>query len=332
MTSSLLTYPEMFQEFKIWGIHTKKKSVLTLTRYKQEIFSFLEFLTQHWGKPIEHTSFQNVTHQDIRSFFAWRMGQGVQKETNAIAFSALKFWFAFLKTKTLVTEIPYEKLKRPKCRTSLPKALSLYQTRRLIKNFYPETIEHTSGCSLEKEPNALSQSSSIPWEDLRDYSLILLLYGAGVRIHEALSLNRSHWPLQDPWLLTIQGKRHTARSIFLLEEVRTAVQSYLTSCPYGYQKDIPLPLFLGTRGKRLQACVLQKRLRFLRSALGLAHHTTPHALRHSFASHLLHQGVDLRDIQTLLGHVSLRSTQQYLHISPQALSSIHKKFHPRSSL
>ena len=328
MTSSLLL--DLLQEFHVWGVHMKGKTVLTLVRYKQEIVAFLEFLTQHWQLTLDSSSFQNVTHQDIRSFFAWRMGQGVQKETNAIGFSALKFWFTFLKNKGCVTDIPYTRLKRPKCRTSLPKALSMHQTGRLLNALSPCALEP----SLSEASSLVSKPLSVSWEALRDYSLALLLYGGGLRIHEALTLNHMDWPFQDPFLVTVQGKRHTTRSIFVLEDVRTAVCAYLNACPYicssVHQKNTPL--FFGTKGRRLQPCILQKRLRFLRTVLGLSQNTTPHALRHSFASHLLHQGVDLRDIQTLLGHTSLNSTQKYLYISPQTLSSIHQKFHPRSSL
>ena len=211
--------------------------------------------------------------------------------------------------------------------------LSVHQTGRLLKALSPYALEHTLGHPSREEKPPVLESVPIAWEDLRDYSLALLLYGAGLHIHEALTLNHMDWPFQDPFLLTVQGKRHTTRSIFVLEEVRTALQAYLTACPYThssvYQKDSPL--FLGTKGRRLQPCVLQKRLRFLRTVLGLSQNTTPHALRHSFASHLLYQGVDLRDIKTLLGHASLRSIQKYLYITPHALSAIHQKFYPRSS-
>ncbi|ETZ05105.1 tyrosine recombinase XerC [Holospora undulata HU1] len=336
MSSSFLVFPVLLQEFQVWGVHKKGKSRLTLVRYKQEISAFLEFLTQHWQETLIESSFQNVTHQDVRSFFAWRMENGVQKETNAIAFSSLKLWFSFLKDKGWTVEIPYSKLKRPKCRKSLPKALSIHQTQRLLSSF---SLEQNLNQEKHDLPNHLRQenqekdvsstSTVIAWEDLRDYSLMMLLYGAGLRIQEALTLDKVDWPSREPWLLTICGKRNSTRSIFVLESIRRAVQVYLDACPYKNRKEAPL--FLGTRGSRLQPCVLQKRLRFLREMLGLSPHTTPHALRHSFASHLLHKGVDLRDIQALLGHASLRSTQQYLYVTPQTLMSIHNKFHPRSS-
>ncbi|ETZ06979.1 tyrosine recombinase XerC [Holospora obtusa F1] len=331
MKNQLICFPTLLQEFHVWGVHSKGRSALTLIRYKQEISAFLEFLTQHWQETLAQQSFQNVTYQDIRSFFAYRIEKGVRKETNAIAFSSLKMWFAFLKYKSWVNEAPYDKLKRPKCRVPLPKSLSLHQTHRLLNSFdisvNSEKIkeqEHTF--STEHPPP--SASKIVSWQDLRDYSLLMLLYGAGLRIREALNLDKTCWPLQDPWLLIVHGKRNTTRSIFILESIRCAVHAYLCACPYVARKEGPL--FLGEQGKRLQPCILQKRLRLLREHLGLLKHTTPHALRHSFASHLLHQGVDLRDIQALLGHTSLRSTQRYLYTTSQALHAMHQKFHPRS--
>lgn len=304
---------QLLEEFRTWVRYTKGRAVLTLTRYVQEIVHFFDFLMHHFNVTLTVATFTHVTYQDIRSFFAWRIQQGVQKETNAIAFSALKLWFIFLKYRGIVEDLPQKNLSRPKCRRPLPRALSMNQTSKILAPL-KETLSH---------------SAQLSWLDLRDYSIMTLLYGAGLRIQEALQLNYKDWPVQDPWLLTVNGKRSTTRSIFVLEEVRTAMHMYLDSRPGSHHETSPL--FIGKHGKRLQACVLQKRMRELRGLLSLPEHTTPHALRHSFASHLLRSGADLRDIQSLLGHASLRSTQQYLYVAPKTLGNLHRRLHPRGS-
>ena len=295
-------------DFSRWAQYQQGKSKLTVTRYMQEISFFLTFLGSHLNTSLTLENFPQLTFHHIRSFFAWRLHNGVQKETNAIGFSALKLWFTFLKAHRIIEHDPQEHLSRPKCRSPLPKALSIHQTYTLLEQ-------------------GVDTSSSMSWIDLRDYSLMMALYGIGLRIHEALQLNDEDWPTQDPWLVHVQGKRGTLRSIFVLESVREAVQAYLNVRPRAYRSGSPL--FIGKQGKRLQPCVLQKRIRILRNVLALPQHTTPHALRHSFASHLLHSGVGLRDIQELLGHRSLRSTQRYLHITPKTLGDLHRSLHPR---
>lgn len=301
---------QMLETFSAWAQYQQGRSALTVVRYLQEILVFLTFLKSHLNDSITLETLKTLTFHHIRSFFAWRLQHGVQKETNAIGFSALKLWFTFLKDHNIIDQNPQEHLSRPKCRTPLPKALSLHHTHTLLT-----------------QPSVELSATGISWIDLRDYSLMMVLYGMGLRIHEALQLNDKDWPTQAPWLVEVQGKRGILRSVFVLEAVREAVQGYLYVRPRSYCAGAPL--FIGKQGKRLQPCILQKRMRELRDALALPEHTTPHALRHSFASHLLHAGVGLRDIQELLGHRSLRSTQRYLHIAPKTLGDLHRSLHPR---
>ena len=304
-----LPFIQMLEAFSVWAQYQQGRSPLTVRRYKQEISAFLTFLESHLNDCVTLDTLNTLTFHHIRSFFAWRLQQGVQKETNAIAFSALKIWFTFLKDQHMIDHNPQEHLSRPKCRTPLPKALSLRHTETLLTQ-----------CGTGR-PHA-----GTSWVDLRDYSVMMALYGIGLRIHEALQLNDEDWPTQEPWLVEVQGKRGIMRSVFVLEAVRKAVQCYLDARPRAYCAG--LPLFIGKQGKRLQACILQKHMRALRTALALPEHTTPHALRHSFASHLLHEGVGLRDIQELLGHRSPRATQRYLDIAPQTLGDLHRRLHP----
>jgi integrase/recombinase XerC len=308
-TSFSPSLTKMLEAFEVWACYQQGRSALTVRRYRQEISAFLTFLESHLNDCVTLEILKILTFHHIRSFFAWRLQQGVQKETNAIAFSALKIWFVFLKDTQIIDHNPQEHLTRPKCRTPLPKALSLHHTHTLLTQ---SSVESNIGVS---------------WIDLRDYSLMMTLYGMGLRIHEALQLNDENWPKKDPWLVEVQGKRGILRSVFVLEAVREAVQGYLHVRPRSYCAGAAL--FIGKQGKRLQPCILQKRMRELRHTLALPEHTTPHALRHSFASHLLHEGVGLRDIQELLGHRSLRSTQRYLHIAPKTLGDLHRSLHPR---
>jgi integrase/recombinase XerC len=174
--------------------------------------------------------------------------------------------------------------------------------------------------------DSIEQLSDEPWIGARDTALVTLLYGAGLRIDEALSLNRDVLPLGDS--LTVLGKGRKQRAVPLLAGVRQAIDDYVARCPY--RPDRNGALFLGARGKRLQAGVVQARIRKLRAWLGLPETATPHALRHSFATHLLAAGGDLRAIQELLGHASLSTTQRYTAVDAERLLAVYDQAHPRA--
>ena len=172
----------------------------------------------------------------------------------------------------------------------------------------------------------ISDMAAEPWIGLRDTALISLLYGCGLRIDEALSLERRAAPFDD--LLRIKGKGNKERVVPVLPAVSDAIARYLAACPFRLQPDDPL--FVGARGKRLQAGVVQRQMRKLRGYLGLPETATPHALRHSFATHLLSDGGDLRAIQELLGHASLSTTQRYTAVDEAQLMKVYAKAHPRA--
>ncbi len=174
--------------------------------------------------------------------------------------------------------------------------------------------------------DAAGQLSDEPWLAKRDQALLLLLYGCGLRIGEALALNRRDAPAGD--VLVVTGKGRKQRLVPVLPVVREAIAAYLAACPHALPADAPL--FLGARGGRLDPAVAQRQVRRLRSALGLPETATPHALRHSFATHLLADGGDLRTIQELLGHASLSTTQRYTAVDVSRLAAVHRRAHPRA--
>ncbi|MBV8168554.1 MAG: tyrosine-type recombinase/integrase, partial [Alphaproteobacteria bacterium] len=172
----------------------------------------------------------------------------------------------------------------------------------------------------------VGELASEPWIAARDIAVLTLLYGAGLRIDEALSLNRDVLPLGDT--LTVLGKGRKQRIVPLLPVAKTAIDDYVARCPY--QPATSGPLFVGARGGRLRAEIVQAAMRKLRAVLGLPDSATPHALRHSFATHLLGRGGDLRAVQELLGHASLSTTQRYTAVDAERLIEVYEKAHPRA--
>ena len=201
-------------------------------------------------------------------------------------------------------------MKAPKLHAPLPKAITAAQTNEMLK--------------------ALLQANTDPWQKQRDYAVLLLLYGAGLRLSEALSLCARDLPL-GAWL-RLTGKGGKVREVPLLPLIGNAVQSYLEQSPFGMpsDKEPDRPIFLSSRGNALGPRAVQRRIEALRHAANLPPHTTPHALRHAFATSLLSGGGDLRAIQQLLGHASLSTTQRYTKIDIQRLSEVHQQTHPRS--
>ena len=192
-----------------------------------------------------------------------------------------------------------------------------------IKRNFPKSIDSNL---VTKALFSLIDEKNDPWINLRDRAVMLLLYGAGLRISEALSLKKKEAPRGD-WLRVL-GKGNKYRDVPLLPVICDGVKDYLDLCPFNVQEDGPL--FLGKRGGVLSPRIIQRRVENLRYELGLPSHTTPHALRHAFATHLLSGGADLRAIQQLLGHSSLSTTQRYTDVNETELLSLHKAIHPRS--
>ena len=221
-------------------------------------------------------------------------------------FQVLKIFLSIYLTKKKIQEIDFSIFKSPRVNKPLPKSID--------PKLVADAIE-----SIMKNDNDF-------WINLRDKAVILLMYGAGLRINEALSLKIKDLPTDD-WL-RVMGKGNKYRDVPILPEITTILKEYINHCPF---KQSPQDLiFLGKRGKALSPRIIQRRLEKIRYELGLPDFPTPHSLRHSFATHLLSGGADLRAIQQLLGHVSLSTTQRYTDINETELIQTHKEIHPRS--
>lgn len=296
---------QLLQEWLDHLAHRKGYSKHTLDSYGRDVREFLAFLGAHTGAPVTLHTLANLALTDFRAWLSERGRRDFSASSSARAVSALKQWFRFLERQHQLPQSAMHQLKAPKQGWRLPKALNEHQSREAW-----ETIGE-----LQTEP----------WVAARDNALLLLIYATGLRISEALSLTMADMEKE---ALTITGKGNKQRVVPLLPLVREALHKYADQCPFS--KEPARPLFLGEQGKPLQAGVFQKQLRKLRQWLDLPAGTTPHAFRHSFATHLLGGGADLRSIQELLGHVSLSTTQRYTAVDKGRLMQAYQKAHPRA--
>lgn len=288
-----------------WLASERRASPRTTDAYRRDIAQFLQFLAKHRGGAPDLKTLEGLKPADLRSFLAERRGRGIEHASNARALSSLRSLFRWLDRNHYAANHAIQRVKSPKLPKSAPKPLTLPEAEALLDD---------------------AGEDSQPWIAARDTALFTLLYGCGLRIAEALDLTRRAVPFGDT--LTVLGKGRKERVVPVLPAVADAMELYLTLCPFAGGKTAPL--FLGARGKRLQAGVVQKRMRHLRAKLGLPDHATPHKLRHSFATHLLADGGDLRAIQELLGHASLSTTQRYTEVDAAALLKVFERAHPRA--
>lgn len=280
----------------------RRLSKHTVIAYQGDVRHFLTFLKNHFETNIDINTLESLTLRDCRAWLASRHID-FDARSNARAVASVKnFWRYLLKHHYIKSDV-FFLLSAPKIQKTLPRPLTSTQTDTLLDNI-----------------------NSIPttaWVGLRDRALVMLLYGTGLRISEALSIKRSQIASDT---LIIRGKGNKDRQIPLLEEVKSCLVAYLAACPYQGNN---LPLFLGIRGKVLQASTAALMLRTFRRMYNLPETLTPHALRHTCASHLMNASNDLRGIQALLGHESLSSTQIYTTLDTQKLLETYKKAHPR---
>jgi integrase/recombinase XerC len=276
----------------------------TLEAYGRDLGQFVNFLGPHTGGPVSLATLREMRPADIRAFMAARREQGVDARSLARALSALKSFFRFLEREGVLSTEALNTVRTPKIKKSLPKALTVLEAKATIA---------TTGEMEER-----------PWVAARDIAVLSLCYGAGLRIAEALSLTRADL---EGTAMRVTGKGGKTRLVPLIDAVRQAVEAYLKLCPF------PLtptqPLFRGVKGGVLSPRLIQLRVVELRSALTLPPSATPHALRHSFATHLLSRGGDLRAIQELLGHASLSTTQIYTAVDTDRLLDAYRAAHPR---
>jgi integrase/recombinase XerC len=293
-------------DWRAWLAHERRMSQHTLDAYARDLAGFLAFFTDHMGYMPGPRDLENLKPADFRAYLARRASSGLSRTSTARAMSALRGFFRFLERSGIVSNAAITAVRTPKIPKSVPKALT-----------EADALDATA---------TIGQLSDQEWVSKRDTAVLLMLYGCGLRIGEALGLNRGQAPKGDTMIVT--GKGNKQRLVPVLPVVVQAVSDYLASCPYPLGDEDPL--FLGARGGRLNPGVVQRQMRQMRALLGLHETATPHALRHSFATHLLAGGGDLRTIQELLGHASLSSTQRYTDVDAAHLSEIYRKTHPRA--
>ncbi len=278
------------------------RSPKTLEAYRRDISGFVWFLTRHSGAQLSAERFADVTIADLRSWMASRRQDGLSGRSQARELSAVRSFYAWL-DKAYGVECPaIHNIRAPKVPDRLPRPIAVPDARRVIE---------AAGSHAE------------PWIAARDTAALTLIWGSGLRISEALGIPRAVAPLGE--VVRVTGKGGKVRDVPVLPVARDAVDQYLHQCPYPVEQE--QKLFLGARGGPLSQSVLQKAMRMARLALGLPSSATPHALRHSFATHLLAAGGDLRSIQELLGHASLSTTQIYTGVDEARLLEVYEQAH-----
>lgn len=297
-----------------WLAAERRASPNTLEAYGHDAAEFLGFLTRHQGGEPDLAALGALRPADLRGFLAERAAAGDSSATRARRLAAIRGFLRFLTRRHGMAALPLGALRGPRPKPPIPRALSPEDARAVA-----------TGVGEHYDP---ARHERAPLQAARDVALFTLLYGAGLRIAEALALNLADAPLPGrEGALRVVGKGSKERLVPVLPAVRVAMAEYLKHRGPGAADD---PLFLGARGGRLDAAVAQRSAREFRRLAGLPEHATPHALRHSFATHLLGAGADLRAIQDLLGHASLSTTQRYTAVDAAGLLATWKKAHPRA--
>jgi integrase/recombinase XerC len=286
-----------------WHDHlslSRRRSDHTVRAYVATAHRLIAFLGPHLGKPVDSTALAALAPADLRAFLGTRRAAGLGNSSAARELSAVRGFLAF------ATEAAPPRMRAPKKARSVPRPIA------------PDEV-----VSLAEEA---AEAASQPWIAARDYAVLMLLYGSGLRVAEALGLTGAALPFGEA--LVVTGKRSKTRIVPLLPPVRTAIEEYVALSPWPIDRDGPL--FRGARGGPLRGEIVRRAVRKARRVLGLSERTTPHALRHSFATHLLGRGADLRSLQELLGHASLSSTQIYTSVDAAHLMDVYRNAHPRA--
>ncbi len=291
-----------------WLAGERRASPHTLAAYGRDLAFFLDFLTEHLGELPSLAAVDRLVPADFRAYLARRAADDLARSSLARELSVLRGFVRFLKRRGLASTAALTALRGPKLPAGVPKPLGI------------EDALATVSAAGELIPGN--------WQGKRDTAVLALLYGCGLRLSEALGLRRGEAPFGD--MLMVLGKGRKERLLPVLPAVRAAVADYLEACPYALDKDGPL--FVGARGGPLSPRLVQRRMEALRGILGLPQSATPHALRHSFATHLLAGGGDLRAIQELLGHASLSTTQRYTAVDTERLLAAYDAAHPRARI
>ena len=282
-------------------LRDRRRSIHTVRAYQATAERLLDFLQRHWGGPVARERLRDTAAADLRAFLAQRRGEGLGNASAARELSAVRAFLAWAGEGA-----PPPRLKGPRVRRGVPRPVAPHEALALAEE--------------------VAEDARAPWMAARDWAVLLLLYGAGLRIGEAVGLTGAVLPLGQTLFVT--GKRDKMRVVPLLPAVREAVEAYVAEAPWPVARDAPL--FRGARGGSLSPGTIRLGVRRARAKLGLSDRTTPHALRHSFATHLLGRGADLRALQELLGHASLSSTQIYTAVDAAHLLDVYRNAHPRA--
>lgn len=282
------------------------RSENTIVSYRRDVRGFLEFLEGHFAGPVSLKLLGRIDRTDMRAWMSRERARGISARSLARSLSSVKAFFRWLGENEGVDAPAVLSTNAPRFAVGLPRPVAPDDARSLVD-------------TLEGQANKA-------WVGARDAALVILLYGCGLRISEALALRRQDAPLKDT--LRITGKGGRQRLVPVLPRVREAVDSYLEICPFAARAEDPL--FLGVRGGPLNPRIARKAIERARMQLGLPAGTTPHAMRHAFATHLLAAGGDLRTIQELLGHASLSTTQIYTAVDQAQLMDVYRSAHPKA--
>ena len=299
---------------ELWTRHLADERNLspnTLEAYARDVRQLLGFFHRSMDKLIELDDLMAWKARDFRAFLAFRRERGATDRSVARSLSAIRMFYKFLERQTGLKNSQLGLVSSPKLSHSIPKPLPVHKA-----------LASIQGSEAVRRPETAA------WILARDSAVLLLLYGAGLRISEALGLTRAEAPLPGMDVIIVRGKGGVERSVPILPMISEAVAAYIELCPLPLENDEPL--FRGTRGGALSARVVQLLMADIRRALQLPDTATPHALRHSFATHLLGSGADLRQIQELLGHASLSTTQIYTEVEQEQLLAVYDAAHPRS--
>ena len=291
-----------------WAVHLqhdRRRSAHTVRAYVATAHRLIDFLSGYRGEDIGRSTLLDLAPADLRAFLAYRRGEGLGPASAARELSAVRAFLKYASAQAgLHGEIP--RTRGPKRPRTLPRPVAPHE-------------------ALELATTA-AESASAGWIGARDLGILLLLYGAGLRVAEALSLTARALPIGTT--LRVTGKRSKTRIVPIVPAVRDAIHIYIRECPYPISGDAPL--FVGARGGPLKPDLVRRSVAAARRQLGLPESLTPHALRHSFATHLLARGADLRSLQELLGHASLSSTQIYTAVDAARLLDVYRHAHPRA--
>jgi integrase/recombinase XerC len=305
--------PELATAGEDWLAHLsgeRRVSAHTLAAYRRDVNQFLSFLAVHFGQTPSLALIGKIVPADLRGFLAARRKEGAGSRSLLRQLSGLRSFGRHIERSGFSKLAVFSALRSPKLARRLPKALTA-----------------KAACAIV-DVQSRSEDGRPDWILARDAAVLGLLYGAGLRISEALSIKRKDAPVGRLDHVSIIGKGGKSRSVPVIPPVQKAIAAYLDLCPSCLIADGPL--FVGAKGGSLSARVIQLAVERLRGALGLPETATPHALRHSFATHLLGRGGDLRTIQELLGHASLSTTQIYTAIDSARLIEAYRGAHPRA--